>query len=141
VVAATHPIKDYLAATEYELSKAELSLKTMPALATERVPLASAVRQLMEQRDFLKSLLTNAQRQLEQKVVKLNKIISTGRLGPVPPPPPKVEVGALTSVSQAGAKTSVTTVTDVEVFGGATPETASAIQPEVMWEIPVRDLE
>lgn len=85
---ATHPLKDYLRLTEFELTKIEVQLKKTPALSTERPQLESCLTQLIEQREFLKNVLASTQRQLEARADEFLKAIQSGRLAPVPPLPP-----------------------------------------------------
>jgi chromosome segregation ATPase len=92
MVSRTHPLKDYLKATEFELSKVELQLKTTPTLSPERAKLEHAVGQLMEQREFLKAILVSAQTQFEGQVATLEKIVQNSKLAVVPPPPPAAQM-------------------------------------------------
>jgi len=83
-----NPIKDYLKATEFQLSRLEIQLKRTPALASERPALEEALSQLIEQRDFLKSILLNSEKQLLARSLKLSSLLRNGQLAKVPPLPP-----------------------------------------------------
>ena len=89
MIMAAHPLKDFLAATEYELSNVELRLKTTPILSPERRALEICLKQIIEQRDFLKTVITKSQNQFEGQAETLLNLVQSGKLGPVPPPPPR----------------------------------------------------
>ncbi len=124
LLSATHPLKDYLAATEFELSKIELQLKTTPTLSADRVKLEECVAQLIEQRDFLKTVLAGSQKQFDRQASGLEKMLSRGLLTPVPPPPPTRK----TSQSVAGKAGEVKPTTEIEQL------------PSVRWEKPFEQM-
>lgn len=86
-----HPLKDFLAATEYEISKLELTLRKTPNLAPERPQLEKVFAQMLEQRDFLTSVIQASQKQLERQAEAVLKIIQEGKLQASPPLPPRPE--------------------------------------------------
>jgi chromosome segregation ATPase len=121
MISRTHPLRDYLKVTEFELSKVEVQLKTMPTLAPERKRLEAAINQLVEQREFLRSILAGAEKHFEQQVKNLEKLHQVAKMAPVPPPPPaKVEAAPSARVATQKAP-----LEDVRV----------------QWESPVKDLE
>ena len=87
---AMHPLKDYLALTELELTKVEAQLIKTPTGAAERAELELCVGQLIDQRNFLKSTLERSLRQFEKQVQTLVKMFESENLSPLPPPPPPV---------------------------------------------------
>ncbi len=121
MISRTHPLRDYLKVTEFELSKVEVQLKTMPTMAPERTRLEAAINQLVEQREFLRSILAGAEKHFEQQVKNLEKLHQGAKMAPVPPPPPaKVE-----AATPARVATQKAPLEDVRV----------------QWESPVKDLE
>lgn len=98
---ATHPLKDYLKLTEFELSKIEVQLKKTPMLSPDRSKLETALSQLIDQREFLKTVLGSTQRQLEKQAMEFMKLIQSGRLAPVPPPPPRPATVMRSGLSEA----------------------------------------
>jgi chromosome segregation ATPase len=121
LLSATHPLKDYLAATEFELSKIELQLKTTPTLSADRIKLEECLLQLIEQRDFLKTVLAGAQKQFERQANGLEKLLSRDVLSPVPPPPP----------TRRSARSSPTHVI---------PDVEGENLPNVRWEKPFEQM-
>lgn len=85
-----NPLRDYLAATSRELSKTEIQLKKTPTISYERGYLENYLGQLIEQRDFLKSVIENSLRQMDRQTNSLMKIANNDKLFPSPPVPPKV---------------------------------------------------
>jgi hypothetical protein len=83
-----HPLKDYLSFTEFELSKTELQLKKTPTSSQDRTKLESYLTQLIEQRDFLKSVIEESHKKLQEQTTAILKICHDPSLAPVPPPPP-----------------------------------------------------
>jgi len=115
MLSATHPLRDYVAATEFELSKIEIQLKKTPTVSAERAQYEDYLTKLVEQRDFLKGVLGSSQRQYETQVSELERLVSGSLLSPVPPPPP-----TKTAPGKAVALNSVTSSigTDVPVQPG-----------------------
>ncbi len=71
---AVHPLQDYLEMTRFELSKLELQLKKTPFTHPERPKLETALTSLVEQRDFLDSLILNSRRQLLEHAAAVTRI-------------------------------------------------------------------
>lgn len=86
-----HPLKDYLSATEYEISKLELTLRKTPNLAPERPQMETVFKQMLEQRDFLTSVIQASEKQLQRQAETVLRIIQDGKLAASPPLPPKAE--------------------------------------------------
>lgn len=85
-----NPMKDYLKATEYQLSKMELQLKKTPMMSPDRVGLEASFNQLVEQRDFLNTIISTSQQKIQQKANSILNRVRNGKLGPVPPLPPSI---------------------------------------------------
>jgi chromosome segregation ATPase len=83
------PLKDYLALTEFELSKVEMQLRKTPVISIERPRLEASFNQMIEQRDFLKGAIANSQAQLDRQAAQLMKIAKPEKLSPIPPMPPR----------------------------------------------------
>ena len=71
---AVHPLHDYLRMTEFELSKTELQLKKTPSSHPERPRLETSMVGLLEQRDFLQSIIVSSQRQLQEQASAVLRI-------------------------------------------------------------------
>ena len=71
---AVHPLQDYLEMTRFELAKLELQLKKTPFTHPERPKLETALTSLVEQRDFLNSLIQNSRRQLLEHAAAVKRI-------------------------------------------------------------------
>ncbi len=80
-----HPLKDYLALTEFELSKLEVQLKTTPMIAPERKQLEGFFKQMIDQRDFLKTVVTESQRRFEAHARTVLTMLEDPRLSQIPP--------------------------------------------------------
>lgn len=85
-----NPLRDYYLATQRELSKVEIQLKKTPTISYERGYLENYLTSLVEQRDFLKSVIENSQRQVDKQTQSLMRIVQSERMLPIPPSPPKV---------------------------------------------------
>lgn len=85
-----NPLKDYLDVTEFEARKVEVRLKTTPTISPERPALESAFARMLEQRDFLRKLLSASEREIDAQSAALSRIIEQESSACVPPPPPKV---------------------------------------------------
>ncbi len=83
-----HPLKDYLSITEFELSNLEAQLIKTPTSSPERPTLESYATQMIDQRNFLRSLLDNSEKQLQLQASTLEKITHPEKLVSCPPPPP-----------------------------------------------------
>lgn len=83
-----HPLKDYLAFTEYELVKSEQQLKSTPIISKDRPALELTFNQLLEQREFLKSLISSSQKQMDAQAAQIQSLLQEKRLAEMPPLPP-----------------------------------------------------
>lgn len=83
-----NPLQDYLALTEFELSKTELQLKKTPTISLERTRLESVLTQLHEQREFLKKTIMKSKIQLDDQAANLLRITRAQKAGTIPPLPP-----------------------------------------------------
>lgn len=88
---AVHPLKDYLALTEFELTKLEVELKKTPMSSADRPRLETCVKDMVEQREFLKGLIDAARHQIDGYVQILSGVVKEDLLGPVPPIPARPE--------------------------------------------------
>jgi hypothetical protein len=85
---ASHPLTDYLALTEYELSRVEIQLKKTPTIAADRAKLEQCLTEMIQQRDFLKSVISASREHAEKQAAALLKIFTNAQLAPTPPAPP-----------------------------------------------------
>ena len=85
-----HPLNDYLALTEFELSKIELQLKKTPTVSSDRPKLETCLEQLMTQRNFLRSTIDSSHKENEKRASIILKIAESSNLPYIPPPPPHV---------------------------------------------------
>jgi hypothetical protein len=83
-----HPLKDYLVATEKELSRVECDLKKTPTSSPHRKDLEVAVDQLIHQRDDIRSLITKTEGVFVNHLGSLERIARSGVLQQTPPLPP-----------------------------------------------------
>ncbi len=83
------PLRDYLSVTEFELKKLETQLRTTPAISIDRPRIEASFKQMVDQREFLKSAIASSEAQLEAQAAQLLKIARPEKLSPVPPPPPR----------------------------------------------------
>jgi chromosome segregation ATPase len=123
LLSSTHPLKDYLSVTEFEISKVEVQLSTTPTLSAERAKIEAGLKKLIQQRDFLKTILADSQKQFETQAAGIEKLLSSGVLMPVPPPPPVSRMA-----KQPGSS-------ELE-NGSRTGETVEKLQ----WERPIGDI-
>jgi predicted RNase H-like nuclease (RuvC/YqgF family) len=86
------PLKDYLSLTEFELSKLELQLKKTPTSSPARPELEQGLSQLIQQRDFLRSVIDASRADIERQAAVIIKIAKEETLVPCPPLPPKKRV-------------------------------------------------
>lgn len=91
-----HPLKDYLELTEFELHKHELQLMKTPTLSEDRSKLEAAVTQLIEQRDFLKTVITSSEKEFSERRRLLTSISMNEKDLITPPPPPRYSRSAST---------------------------------------------
>jgi DNA repair exonuclease SbcCD ATPase subunit len=89
---ALHPLKDCLAFTETELDRVETQLRKTPMISVERPKLEETVKQLVEQRRFLRTLIDSAAQQAERQAHALGQMTGAGALAAVPPPLPLADV-------------------------------------------------
>ncbi len=88
-----HPLQDYLAVTEKELSRVECELKKTPSISPYRAQYETLIDQLVQQRDFMRSLISKTEKKLLQHTETLDRL-ARGTLGTAaPPPPPAPEMG------------------------------------------------
>lgn len=87
-----HPLKDYLEFTESELSRTELQLRKTPTVSVDRSRLEKNLQELIQQREFLQSVIKNRNGDLDKRIERLVILLEKSRTELVPPPPPKVEV-------------------------------------------------
>lgn len=88
VLKTIHPLKDYLKATELELTKVELDLKKTPSSSLNRPKVESYLENLFQQRNFLNSLIEASERQMNEQAHSILKIIQSDTLMALPPAPP-----------------------------------------------------
>ena len=103
LLSSTHPLKDYLSATEFEISKVELTLKATPMISPERSKLEDGLAKLFEQRDFLRSVLQGSKAHFDRQIQQIEQLLSSGAT-PVPPPAPFV-IPPISASTAASAKT------------------------------------
>ena len=98
MAAKMHPLKDYLQLTDFELSRAEVQLKLTPTISSDRAKLESYVKQMVEQRDFLRKVVQESEHKFADQANTILELIRSPKLAATPPPPPrfapKVESGA-----------------------------------------------
>lgn len=83
-----HPLNDYLSVTEKEISRLEWELKITPTLSGNRKSLEISIGMLIEQRDYLKLLISKSENLLLSKSSSLERILNSGLLTETPPMPP-----------------------------------------------------
>lgn len=97
MAAKMHPLKDYLQLTDFELSRAEVQLKLTPTISSDRAKLESHVKQMVEQRDFLRRVVQESEHKFADQANTILELIRSPKLAATPPPPPrfapKVESG------------------------------------------------
>ncbi len=97
MAAKMHPLKDYLQLTDFELSRAEVQLKLTPTISSDRAKLESYVKQMVEQRDFLRKVVQESEHKFADQANTILELIRSPKLAATPPPPPhfapKVESG------------------------------------------------
>ncbi len=86
---ALHPLHDYLALTESELTKTEFELKRTPTSSEDRPKLEGCLVQLDDQRRFLKALLEASRQKAAERASAVALIQSS--TSPVFPLPPSAE--------------------------------------------------
>ncbi len=84
-----HPLKDYLVATEKELSRVERDLKKTPTSSHHRKDLEVALDQLIQQRDDIRFLITKTEGVFTNHLGSLERIARSGVLQQTPPLPPQ----------------------------------------------------
>lgn len=87
---ALHPLKDYLEYTKFEVSKTEILLKTAPTSAPDRTALEESFKNLVEQRDFLASLIEASRVEMRSQQLSILSISEKANVtASLPPPPPR----------------------------------------------------
>lgn len=100
MAAKMHPLKDYLKVTEFELSKVDVQLKLTPTLSVDRARLEACVKQMSEQRDFLKNVVEASTKRLEEQAASIMALVKSPKLIATPPLPPKIWSKEPTKTSQ-----------------------------------------
>lgn len=72
---STHPFKDYLALTEGELNKLQSLHKSTLVHSSDRVQIEDGLSKLLKKREFLNSVISNSQKQLEERGKSLLELI------------------------------------------------------------------
>ena len=83
-----HPLRDYLKLTEREIIELEGILKVTPLQASERESQKLAMKQLLEQREFLTQLIRASEEELKQQATVVEQIARQSSRSTAPPPPP-----------------------------------------------------
>ncbi|MDZ4083587.1 MAG: hypothetical protein U1E10_11665, partial [Bdellovibrionales bacterium] len=89
MTAKFHPLKDYLQLTDFELSKAEVQLKLTPTISSDRPKLEAYVKQMVEQRDFLRKVVDESEKKFAEQANAILELIRSPKLAATPPPPPR----------------------------------------------------
>lgn len=90
-----HPLKDYLNFSQREISRIEPELVKFSYGSVERVPLENALKQFIEQRDWLKSLIAASERELRAQAEVVSQLVERNQVEVVvPPPPPRDKSGS-----------------------------------------------
>ena len=103
MAAKMHPLKDYLKVTEFELSKVDVQLKLTPTLSVDRARLEACVKQMSEQRDFLKNVVEASTKRLEEQAASIVALVKSPKLIATPPLPPKIWSKDAASVAGSSA--------------------------------------
>ncbi len=82
-----HPLRDYLLATEKEISKVECELKKTPTISEHRLQFETMIGQLIAQRDYIKDLIAKTEKHLNSYNGTLERVTKSGFLALSPPPP------------------------------------------------------
>ena len=85
-----HPLKDYLQLTDFELSKADVQLRMTLTLSMDRPRLEASVKQLAEQRDFLKAVVEASTKRLDEQAANILALVKSPKLAATPPLPPRI---------------------------------------------------
>jgi hypothetical protein len=87
-----HPLKDYLQLTEFELSKVDVQLRMTPTLSMDRPRLEACVKQMAEQRDFLRNVVQASTKRLDEQAASILALVKSPKLAATPPLPPKIVI-------------------------------------------------
>lgn len=83
-----HPLKDYLRMTEFELSRAEIQLKSTPSLSVDRQKYQKIFENLMEQKMFLTKVIAETESKLASQSQQLLELIRNPKISSSPSLPP-----------------------------------------------------
>ncbi len=83
-----HPLKDYLRMTEFELSRAEVQLKSTPALSVDRKKFEKLFENLLEQKKFLIKVIGETEAKLASQSQQLLDLVRSPKLNSSPALPP-----------------------------------------------------
>ncbi len=87
-----NPTADLLKITEYELGRVEIEMKKTPTSSPSRRVLEENFEDLIQQRNFLRTVREASDREAQSKLTRLQDILSDERLDEIPPPPPVGEI-------------------------------------------------
>lgn len=88
VAAKMHPLRDFLKMTEFELSRVEVQLKLTPSISSDRAKLEAYFEKMIEQRDFLKKVVEESEKNFADQAQQLLDLIRSPKMSATPPPPP-----------------------------------------------------
>jgi hypothetical protein len=83
-----NPVQDLLKVTEYEMNKLEIELKKTPTSSPSRSSLENTMEQLIEQKNFLRSISDVSSGVFETKIARLREFARDFRIEEIPPLPP-----------------------------------------------------
>ncbi len=87
-----NPTADLLKITEYELGRVEIEMKKTPTSSPSRRVLEENFEDLIQQRNFLRTVREASDKEAQSKLTRLQDILSDERLDEIPPPPPVGEI-------------------------------------------------
>ena len=85
-----NPASNLLKMTEFELEKTEIELKKTPTSSTDRKMKEQIFDELIQQRNFLRSVIQSSQSELKAKIQILKEAMNDPVLQDLPPMPPLV---------------------------------------------------
>ena len=83
-----HPLKDYLSFSKREISRLETEGFKLRSGSVERVSLENTLKLLIEQRDWLRSLIDASERELRAQAQIVSQLAERNQVEVVVPPPP-----------------------------------------------------